>query len=119
MARVLVVDDHPDTAHTCALLLRHTGHEARSATGGAEALRIAAEFLPDTALIDVHMLGLDGQAVARGIRALPGLEGTLLVALTGLNPGDPRRAPEGDFDAFLLKPVDLAELDRLLRPPAG
>jgi CheY-like chemotaxis protein len=34
MARILVVDDHPDTARTYAMLLRHLGHEARPAAGG-------------------------------------------------------------------------------------
>jgi CheY-like chemotaxis protein len=57
---------------------------------------------------------VDGHEVARGLRVLPGLEHSLLIAMTGLQPGDGRRAPEGGFDLFLLKPIDPAELERLL-----
>jgi CheY-like chemotaxis protein len=123
MARVLVVDDHPDTAESFAALLCAWGHDARAATDGAEAVRLAAEFRPDFALIDVRMPCVDGYAVARCLRATPGLEGALLVAMTGYVAGDNRRPPRGDFDAFLLKPVDHAALSLLLRtlsaPPGG
>jgi CheY-like chemotaxis protein len=115
MSRILVVDDYPDTARTFELLLSSLGHEVRACTEGSEALRVAARFLPEAALIDIQMPGTDGHEVARGIRALPGLERALLIAMTGLQPGARRRAPEGDFDVFLLKPVDPAELDRTVR----
>ena len=102
MARVLVVDDHPNTAESFALLLRAWGHEVRAAEGGAQALELARSFLPDVALIDIHMPQVGGHEVARGIRATPGLEGALLLAVTGVQPGDWRRAPEGDFDLSLI-----------------
>jgi CheY-like chemotaxis protein len=119
MARVLVVDDHPDTAASFALLLRHMGHDVCSTVTGAEALRSAQGFRPDAALIDIHMPGMDGHEVARGIRATPGLEHALLVAMTGFGPGDKRRAAEGDFDVFLLKPVDPADLASVLASSVG
>jgi CheY-like chemotaxis protein len=114
MARVLVVDDHPNTAHSFALLLRAWGHEAHAATGGAEALRLALSFPPDVALIDLHMPDVGGHEVARRLRATPGLERALLLAVTGVQPGDRRRGSGAEFDAFLLKPVDPDELRRLI-----
>jgi CheY-like chemotaxis protein len=115
MSRILVVDDCPDTAFSFELVLRSLGHEARSCTSGGEALRLAAKFLPDAALIDLRMPGQGGHAVARGIRATPGLERALLVAVTGLQPGDAGREPEEVFDLLLLKPVSPDELERALR----
>jgi CheY-like chemotaxis protein len=110
MMRVLVVDDYADTAKTLASLLRLMGHDTRATTNGAEAIRVAQEFLPDVAVIDLMMPGIDGHAVARAIRGTSGLEYALLVAVTGFGPGDKRRTPEGDFDLFLLKPVKVEDL---------
>jgi CheY-like chemotaxis protein len=115
MVRVLVVDDHPDTTTSFSLLLRQMGHEVCAVTSGAEALRLAREFRPEVALIDIQMPEVDGHEVARGLRATPGLEHALLVAMTGYASGDKRRAPEGDFDVFLLKPVSPEDLAALLR----
>jgi two-component system, sensor histidine kinase len=110
MLSILVVDGYADTARTLASLAPHKGHDARAATGGVEAVRLAQEFLPEVAVIDIMMPGVDGHEVARGIRDTPGLEHALLVAMTGFGPGDKRRAPEGDFDLFLLKPIKVDEL---------
>jgi CheY-like chemotaxis protein len=113
--RILVVDDYADTARTLASLLTRLGHDARAVTGGADALHLAREFLPEVAVIDLMMPGMDGHAVARGIRETPGLEYALLVAMTGFGPGDKRRAPGGDFDLLLLKPIGAEELLRAVR----
>ena len=65
---------------------------------------------------------MDGYEVARRLRRTPGLEGVLLVALTGYGRDeDRRRAFEAGFDHHLTKPADPEELRRLLaagRPPA-
>jgi CheY-like chemotaxis protein len=119
MPRVLVVDDHPDTAHSFAMLLDRLGHVALAVTSGADALQRAGDFLPDMALIDVQMPGMDGHEVARGLRGTPGLEHILLVAVTGYAHGDRRLAPPGDFDLFLLKPVSPDDLVSVVRVCEG
>jgi len=113
--RILVVDDDPDTACSFAQLLQVMGHDARFATDGVMALGLAQMFQPQAAMIDIHMPGLNGHEVSRRIRTIPGLELSLLVAVTGWGPGDKRRSPEGDFDVFLLKPVALTDLESVLR----
>ena len=53
--------------------------------------------------------------VARRLRQTPGLEKTVLVALTGWGQReDRRRSAEAGFDHHLVKPVDAAEVVRLL-----
>src|SRR5262249_20833577 len=114
MTRVLVVDDHPDTTETFCRLVAAWGHEPAGATDGAAALRLAAAFQPDVALVDIMMPGMDGHELARRLRVMPGLDHTVLVAMTGQVVGSGRRAPEGDFDLYLFKPVEPDELKRLL-----
>src|SRR5256885_9814223 len=56
----------------------------------------------------------DGYDVARHLRAIPGLESALIIAVSGYGGGQGRRAPAGDFDVHLIKPVDPRELTRML-----
>ncbi len=114
MTRVLVVDDHPDTTESFCRLVAAWGHQAAGAVDGPAALRLAATFRPGVALVDIMMPGMDGHELARRLRALPGMDHALLVAVTGQSPGSGRRAPEGDFDLYLIKPVEPDELRRLL-----
>jgi CheY-like chemotaxis protein len=115
MKRILVVDDSPDTADTMAMLLQTFGHDARTATTGAEALAIAASFRPEIALLDLTMPDMDGCAIARQIRLRPELAATVLVAVTGWDRAEDRQmAREAGFQHHLVKPVGLKDLSPLL-----
>src|SRR5262249_43825213 len=82
--RALVVDDNVDAAESLAVVLRLTGHQARTAHSGAEALQAAGAFRPEAVLLDIGLPGgLSGYELAPLLRQLPGLGGALLVALTG------------------------------------
>jgi CheY-like chemotaxis protein len=128
MSRILVVDDCPDTVATFSLLLRLWGHEVLGASDGQTALALAATKPPDAALVDLCMPGMDGVEVARRLRRLPGSRRRLILAVTGRAGWAGQDTPEGTFDFLLPKPLDPAELRRLLgamveapkpiRPPA-
>src|SRR5262245_45802217 len=81
--RVLVVEDYPDTRTTLCEMLRGWGHQVDEAADGPAALSSAAAARPDVVLLDIGLPRMDGYEVARQLRALPGLETTLLVAMTG------------------------------------
>jgi two-component system CheB/CheR fusion protein len=58
---------------------------------------------------------MDGCETARQLRLLPGMDKALLVAVTGLGgEADRRRAREAGIDCYFLKPVDPAELEKVL-----
>jgi len=97
--RVLVADDNRDNADGCAMLLEMCGHSVRTAYSGREALAVAAEFLPQVALLDIGMPELNGYEVARRIRAAPWGQTMLLVAVTGWGQDeDQRQAEAAGFD---------------------
>src|SRR5262245_15913837 len=50
--RILVVDDHPDSADSLVMLLDLVGRSARASYGGWSALQIAEAFQPDVCLLD-------------------------------------------------------------------
>jgi two-component system CheB/CheR fusion protein len=113
--RVLVVDDNVDAAESLATVLRIAGHEVRTTHDGGAALTAAEAFRPQVVLLDIGLPQMDGYEVARRLRARPGLEKALLVAVTGYGQEEDRcRAEEAGFDAHLVKPADLAALHRLL-----
>jgi CheY-like chemotaxis protein len=112
---VLVVDDNQDAATSLALLLEISGHVVRTAHDGLQAIAATAEFRPDVVLMDIGMPNLNGYDAARQIRAQPGGEHLVLVAVTGWGQEeDRRRTQTAGFDGHLVKPVDYAAVVQLL-----
>lgn len=120
--RVLVVDDNIDHADSIATLLRLDGHEVHAVYGGLEAIDAVASVHPDIVLLDIGMPGLNGYETARRIRAGGKAAGIKLIAFSGWGqPRDRELSLEAGFDHHLVKPVEPAELQRLLaqEPPAA
>ncbi len=103
---ILVVDDNTDAAESLSMLLELEGHTTRVAHDGVSALAAAAEFVPDTILLDIGMPGMNGYETARRLRDLHG-PSVRIIALTGWGAEENRRlAQEAGFDRHLVKPVD-------------
>ncbi|MDQ3038411.1 MAG: response regulator [Pseudomonadota bacterium] len=84
--------------------------------GGADALDAAAEFHPHVILLDIGMPGMDGYTVARRIRNETRYGNPVLIAVTGWSDAhDVARSSEAGFDHHLAKPVDISQLETLLR----
>ena len=105
---VLVVDDNPTSR---AILERHLRARGMTVTVAADApfalalLRRSAQAatLPDVALIDRHMPGMDGLDLARVIAADPDLDPVRLIMLTSANTS--RSEVSVRISAHLSKPV--------------
>ena len=114
--RILVVDDNRDAADSLAMLLGCEGYETRTAYTGRDAIAMATEFRPETCILDLGLPDLSGYEVARHLRQVPGLEPLRLIALTGWGQDEDRqRALAAGFDHHLTKPVDPAQLSKLLQ----
>lgn len=113
--RVLVADDNADSAGSMAMILKILGHDARTAHDGLEVVAVATDFRPDVILLDIGMPELDGYEVCRRIRGEPWGSAISIIALTGWGSDDDRRRSlEAGFDHHLVKPVDPAEVEKLL-----
>lgn len=118
--RVLVVEDNPDSRATLQDLLSLEGHEVEAAEDGLQGVERALAWSPDIALVDIDLPVLDGYEVARRLRRDPRGRHVRLVALTGYGlAGHREKARDAGFDAFLVKPVDLAELRRHIASARG
>jgi two-component system response regulator MprA len=121
--RVLVVEDDVDIADVLRRSLRNEGYEVKTSADGAEALDVAAGFVPDLVVLDLGLPGMDGVEVCRRLRSDGDVPILMLTAraetedrVTGLDSG---------ADDYLVKPFErkelLARIRALLRrrPPRG
>src|SRR5690606_18704493 len=113
--RVLIADDNADSAESTGMLLRLMGNDVRIACDGLDAVEQAETFQPDVVLLDIGMPRLDGYEAARRIRAQEWSHDTLLVAVTGWGSrDDDGKAAAAGFDRRFTKPLDPAELRRIV-----
>ncbi|MCW8196813.1 hybrid sensor histidine kinase/response regulator [Proteobacteria bacterium 005FR1] len=114
--RILVVDDNRESAISLATLLDLTGNDARCVFDGDTALQIAEEFRPDVIFLDLGMPVLNRYEVARRIRQQPWGQDVLIVANSGWGQErDRQRSTEAGFDYHLVKPVEFAAVQEVLR----
>ena len=118
--RLLLADDNEDALWSMSRMLSMAGYEVRTAATGDEALQAAEEFRPDAVVLDIGMPGLDGYAVARGIRASDWGRTMFLVAATGWGQLDDKQAAmQAGFDHHLVKPVSASDVQRVLETWRG
>lgn len=113
--RVLVVDDHPDSADATAQLLALFGHDARAVHSCAEARAAVAgtdPFAPDVVILDLRLPDGTGFALATELAAALAVRPSF-VAYTGL-PGLEAKCQAAGFDHYLLKPADPVELAEIV-----
>ena len=113
--RLLVVDDNVDAAATLGMLLEACGYLVEVEHDSHRALERARQQRPDVALLDIGLPDMDGNELARRLRADAQTGAIVLVAVTGYGQEQDRRAAfEAGFDHHLVKPVDMDELAGLL-----
>ena len=113
--KVLVVDDNVDAAQVLAMLVGALGHELRVEHDSHEALAQAASFAPDLCLLDIGLPEMDGLELARRLRRHPATARATLVAVTGYGQDQDRRnSAAAGFDHHLVKPVDMAALEKII-----
>lgn len=115
MARVLIVEPHPDVRDALAAVCETWHHDVATAANGPEALAIVAVFNPEAVVLDLGLRGgLDNVEVADRIRDIDG-EQVFIIALSGWTPVDDRaKALETAADTVLAKPPDLDELQKAI-----
>ena len=105
--RVLVVDDNRDFALSLSALLEFEGHDVRTTFEAISAETVAAEFRPEIAFLDLGLPSVNGFELARRLRGQPGMNGLVLVAVTGWGKDEDRqRSRDAGFDLHLVKPVE-------------
>ena len=108
--KVLLADDDESHRGWLGNLLRSAGFDVRRCSNGGEAVALCGTWRPALVLMDIRMPQMDGYEATRQIKAAPGGDRIVVIALTAnaLDDGQPA-AREAGVDDFLSKP--LKELD--------
>ena len=110
--RILLVDDHEDTAEILSELLNEAGYEVRTAHSAKEALAADLDSV-DLLISDIGLPDSTGLDLMRGIRATHPLKG---VALSGYGTeADMRASAAAGFSAHLTKPLNFERLLATIR----
>ncbi|MDN4054433.1 response regulator [Massilia sp. YIM B02763] len=114
--RVLLVDDNIDAMEMMAFLLTEMGYDTATTADASRIVEMATARRPDVIVLDIGLPGVDGYELARMLKRHPQLGTIRLVAHTGYgSPEDRRKAQEAGFDAHLVKPAELADLEKALQ----
>ena len=115
--RILVADDNAVNRFLTVRILEKCGHSVTVAQNGAQALEILRESPHDLVLMDVQMPVLDGFEATAAIRELEKETGgrVPIVAMTAnAMKGDQEMCLLRGMDAYIAKPLDAAELVRIV-----
>lgn len=108
--RILIADDHPDTAEVLATVLHLTAPgpvDTVVVHNGLQAVHAASHEAFDTVLLDLEMPLLDGMEAASVIRALHGARAMVIIALSGNSAKIQAARSSPLFDEAFIKPLDM------------
>jgi PAS domain S-box-containing protein len=113
--RIMVVDDNVDAAAMLAMLLEASGHRVTVEHDARRVLARARIEVPQVCLLDIGLPEIDGNELARQLRAQPETAGAVLVAVTGYGQENDRaQSLAAGFDHHLVKPLDTRALAAIL-----
>jgi CheY-like chemotaxis protein len=113
--KILIIEDNVDANELMAMLLVVEGHEVTSSFDGVDGLRVALAGQFDIMLCDLGLPGLTGLEVVAALKAARPDDAPFAVATTGYGDGLQRDlARAAGFDHYLVKPLDMPTLYRVL-----
>jgi CheY-like chemotaxis protein len=116
MKRILIVDDNEDIVTTYRVVLERMGYEVRVAKDGNHCMEMVEREKPDLILLDVLLPGLSGSEVCRSIKETARTSDISVVAITASMSAETKeRMSDVGADGFLLKPIDVSDLNRAVK----
>ena len=106
--KILVVDDDPNILELVNIHLSQAGYTVMKAENGMEALELLNEDLPDLAVVDVMMPGMDGYELTKRLRSETDIPVLLLTAKGELE--DKEKGFLAGSDDYVVKPFEPKEL---------
>jgi DNA-binding response OmpR family regulator len=116
MARILLVEDDPDTRDVVESILRFDSHDLMLAANGSQAHVLVKERRPEIILSDIKMPGVTGTDLCRELRKDPDSNETYVILYTGYDSPETRtEALAAGADDYLGKPLRADDLQARIR----
>jgi CheY-like chemotaxis protein len=112
---VLIADDDADTRLMLRTVLELNSFKVLEAADGEAAVQLVEKERPDVVLMDFSLPVIDGLAALRRIRASTTTPEVPIIFLSGrAEPAPQMAAREAGCNDYLVKPVDLDQVVRLV-----
>lgn len=104
---ILIIEDNEQNLYMMTFLLEKHGYQVSQACNGIEGIELAKQVNPALILLDIQLPGMDGYAVARGLKDSKALADISIVAVTSYAMvGDREKAMASGCDGYIEKPID-------------
>ncbi len=118
--RILCIEDNDSNMRLVSRIVEGEKHDFLRAMDGLTALSLARDEHPDLILLDINIPGLNGLELAQRLKGDPALASIPIIATTAnVLLGDRERCLEAGCDEYLPKPLDVRELQGILRAYLG
>ena len=105
---ILHVEDNFDNRLLVRRLLQAFGYKVIEAENAFKARELLKQERPDLILMDINMPDIDGYTLTNELKAMPGLIGIPMVAITAnVMKGDRERTLSAGCDGYIEKPIDV------------
>ncbi|MEX6723837.1 response regulator [Parapedomonas caeni] len=117
---ILSVDDSPSVRQMVKLTLAGAGYDVVQANDGAEGLAAARSRQADLVITDLNMPVMNGMALIRELRKLPGYQGTPILFLTTESDGELKKeARAAGATGWVTKPFQQEQLVAVVKKVLG
>lgn len=117
---ILVIEDDPDQRRLMERTLTTSGYRILTASDGQTGLESALALQPKLIILDVVMPRMNGYQTARALKQNPATAAIpILMVTTKQEPADQFWSSQVGADGFLTKPVDIAELIKVVGSLVG
>ncbi len=107
-ARILYIEDNPDNRMLVKRVLEAEGYRLLEAANARDGLAQVLAEAPDLILMDINLPEVDGYTTTARIKALPGLAGVKIIAVTAnVMKGDREKTLAAGCDGYITKPIDV------------
>jgi CheY-like chemotaxis protein len=111
---ILIIEDVEDNRELLKQFFEGV-YQVYEAEDGRQGLELADQLRPDLILMDLSLPLLDGWQATAAIKADARLRDIPIIAITAhAMVGDEEKALGAGCDAYITKPIDFVELDRLV-----
>ena len=109
---ILIVDDDPEVLLLTSSVLKRAGYSVLEAKTGAACMEMMSTGHPDLVLLDVMLPDVKGSEICRRIKADPGLAGTFVILVSGVQVSSEYQAKGLNIgaDGYIVKPISNKEL---------
>jgi CheY-like chemotaxis protein len=109
-AKVLIVEDNPDSREMLSFILRYEGYKVFTASDGSEGINQAKNASPDLIISDLEMPNIDGIEMVKTLRDLPEYEKVPILILSAYDNDSLNQAIQVGATQAMRKPIEFDSL---------